>query len=361
MIKKFNKLMDDIPFVFKLIIGVIMCAILTLMGLILFFFFLPEVNAAAVNPNSNQIYAEALNGDNPEYITIGQNQEYSLSVLKRSNLFVSNYINLGTGVYKGTAYVKFFNTKDESCSQLRQATNRIVLSLNDIEVQGTKQITGCTISDNYATLKIEYSYTNMTTNGVFKLIYRLPMWNIDTKYLMRSTLDYEPKEYATNTDIENQTISIINNAIQNAAEVINTNILSREAIILAMNAATTQIQNAINQNNKTCTIYDKTDIETDNKYLKQNGTYESWSAYGVSKYIKIKEGQIVYNSLSRQHSVYLCYYDKYKLLINCESESNLQILTIPDNADYIRISINKNDNEPKLKLLHEPFILFTTD
>lgn len=315
-----------------------------IIGAIAFIFFgVSKVNAQAVNPNSNEIYAEALNGDNPEYINIGQNQEYSLSILKRSNLFVSNFINLGTGVYKGTAYVKYYNTQGETCSQLRQATNRVTLSLNNVAVNGTINIPACTISDNYATLKIEYSYTNMQTNGVFKLIYRLPFWNIGTKFLMNSTLDYEEKDYATNTDIENQTISIINNAIQNATDIISTNILSKEAIILAMNAATAQIQNAISNQNNYCQIYnyENEPVEINNNFLNTNGSLIENSNWNVSEYIKINKNYTYKLSYTSNPGVAsYCIYNNDKVKILCQTLPNNTEISIKPTIDgYIRYSI----------------------
>ena len=173
MIKKFNKLMDDIPLIFKLIIGVIMCAILTLMGLILFFFFLPEVNAAALTP-TNQVGEYDLTNETYNYVNIGQNTNTTAgALLKPVRLFVSNFYNVGTGTIEGEWYIRFPINSDETCSRL-QDMSKYTISVNDIQYNATKRFTGCTISNGVATLRMTYSTTNTIGNATFKTIYYLP-------------------------------------------------------------------------------------------------------------------------------------------------------------------------------------------
>lgn len=97
-------------------------------------------------------------------------------------------------------------------------------------------------------------------------------------------------------------------------------------------------------------IIDKNNIAT-NGFLDINGTLVESQTDGVTNYIEIDENTKI-KQLQTWEWSYSCFYDSNKTKISC-FQNNLAIgtyITIPDNAKYLRVSIQKSVNKPQYEL-----------
>lgn len=105
------------------------------------------------------------------------------------------------------------------------------------------------------------------------------------------------------------------------------------------------------ESQKTCTskIINKDNVFSDDKILGSLGQLVDSTGFGVTNYIDISHAVSIKNL---QYSGSLsCFYDSNKSFItgSCQN-NNVSELTIPTNAKYIKITINKNSNIPVVQL-----------
>ena len=127
------------------------------------------------------------------------------------------------------------------------------------------------------------------------------------------------------------------------------------------NTNTTNIINNQNQNTQqqiesqqVCFMYDKSSLELDNSFFNSSGSVLNSTSglYGISSYIRISSVDKLTVVVPRATDDYLCFYDVNKTFISCTSinVSAGTDLTIPSSASYFRYTIQKNRNQPQLKL-----------
>lgn len=146
---------------------------------------------------------------------------------------------------------------------------------------------------------------------------------------------------ATNQDV-------INNDKQNTQDIINNQNQSTQDIINNQNENT---QKQI-ESQQSCKYIDKSNISFDNKGLNDSGVFYSSQSQGVTDYFNILNSTIkILQNLSGATNRY-CFYDTNKVLISCSSTANISntLLTIPEKANYIRFTINKDVNKPQYYL-----------
>lgn len=116
-----------------------------------------------------------------------------------------------------------------------------------------------------------------------------------------------------------------------------------------------------NQNNNTdkqidsqkvCNFYDKNSIILDKQYLNSSGVPSSSTNYGVTDFISITSSSeiILTKKLTENFQSNVCFYNINKTFISCLPQANLtenQKLIVPNNASFVRFTINKVLNEPQ--------------
>lgn len=159
-----------------------------------------------------------------------------------------------------------------------------------------------------------------------------------------------------NTIIQNQATytQSINTTITN---IVNSNFATLNSI---MNNGIDAINGRLDQiiaNNQVCNYIDKSNIETDNKALITNGIIgNNFNNYGITDYIKISKNakiKILTNFQVSASTSEMCFYNINKVVISCKLNNTLsinQLITIPNNASYVRFSINKVNNEPQIEI-----------
>lgn len=155
----------------------------------------------------------------------------------------------------------------------------------------------------------------------------------------------------TSQDIINQTNNIINNQNINNQNVINNQNENTQNIINNQNENT---QKEIDSQ-KVCKKIDKNSVLINSKYLNSNGQEvggsESWvSNFGITDYYSTT-GSTFKVLIGYQQANY-CFYNVNKSVISCPTNSTLTVgseITIPDNASYIRFTINETLDQPQFE------------
>lgn len=142
-----------------------------------------------------------------------------------------------------------------------------------------------------------------------------------------------------NITCDNSASAIIDNQTQNTQNIINNNNQNTQAII---------------DSNKVCTNYDKVNV-IEPGIITTNGTLSSTTStsYGVTDYIPITSTaeitilQVISQNLNvgfyDVNKTFISYFDSYSSSIN-------DTISIPNNASYVRFSINKALNKPQYKV-----------
>lgn len=147
----------------------------------------------------------------------------------------------------------------------------------------------------------------------------------------------------TNTITQNQdtnTQDIINNQNQNKQDIINNQNANTDKEIESQKVCKTK-------------RIDNKNIVTNGYYLNNSGLLLSMATYGVTDYISINSSSRL-NVLSFSQTGNLCFYNSSKSLISCSLNSsynaNNNVVNIPNDANYVRFSINRNSNIPTFDL-----------
>lgn len=154
--------------------------------------------------------------------------------------------------------------------------------------------------------------------------------------------------------ISNQTQNtqnIINNNNQNTQDIINNQNSNNQAVIDNNNKNTDKII----ENNQVCDTVDKNDKAYDG-YLYDNGQIgTNLQNMIVTKYFLVDENTKITkleNTLT-DAAYRICFYDNNYNNISCmpwQQYYNLDEIPVPNNASYVRFTINTVDNVPKFKI-----------
>ena len=155
-------------------------------------------------------------------------------------------------------------------------------------------------------------------------------------------------------DINNQD-ALFNDLNQTQQNILN----KQNEIINSQNNNTNNIINNQNENTdkeidsqKVCHYYDKNSIILDKQYLNSSGVTASSTNFGVSDFISITSSSeiILTKKLTENFQSNVCFYNINKTFISCLPQANLtenQKLIVPNNASFVRFTINKVLNEPQ--------------
>ena len=135
MIKKFNKLIDDMPMILKLIIGAIMVGIITIF---LFIINIVEVHAASIDYDNT---AQSIHRKTPnaEWIVLSRNTDTSLTTTSVYDQVIVQFTNYQTGVATGVV--------DFDITSATLATNTCNQLLSYITVTESHSYTGAVITN----------------------------------------------------------------------------------------------------------------------------------------------------------------------------------------------------------------------
>lgn len=170
-----------------------------------------------------------------------------------------------------------------------------------------------------------------------------------------TNISYSETTDSSQAIINNQnqnTTNIINNQNNNTSSIINNQNQNTQSIINNQNANTqAQIESQIACTKRNISI---SDVKTSNSYLRSNGSVYSSNNFGLTDYISILDvKKITLLAPYTQSNVALCFYNESKNLISCVDYSTLtsvgSTITIPNNSNYVRFSIYKN-NIPRFEL-----------
>lgn len=146
---------------------------------------------------------------------------------------------------------------------------------------------------------------------------------------------------------------VIQNNTQNTNNIINNNNQNTQDIINNQNDNTEQQI----ESQKVCitTQIDKTSILSLG-YINSSGTVNSNSSnYGVTDYINITDSTInVLLPTDWTSNSYLAFYNQNKLLLSVVNQDSLSLnesISIPTGAYYVRFSINSTRNKPQFELI----------
>ena len=150
------------------------------------------------------------------------------------------------------------------------------------------------------------------------------------------------EQQGTNSVITQQTNEIIQQNAENTQEIINNIENASEVINNGLNN--------LQESQESCYLIDKNKVKEEHKYLFVNGAeYTTQGNFGITDYLNIYKAKVTINNLlSYNPAIALCYYTLNKELINCENLYQLETLTIPNNAYYLRSTIQYGENKPNL-------------
>lgn len=339
------------------------------------------VNAATITPATDTFLLQfcsdrtcdySLNGSTyyRDYVNKGtsytnSNHYYFTSIRFKQTFSSSNYLNNGT-MYQ----IKYGFHIDPKYNFSYYNVNSWAPYLSIVDSNNeTHQLQNSEFSCNFANVN--------NATGILVTCLFTPFYNVQTLllrinfpytlysdysgysgYIFKSqnTINYTSSsiEYSTSTNdaINNQT-TIINNNINNVNENINN-------LNNSINDSTNTIINNQNENTqaqidsqKVCQFIDKNNIEIDNTTLYSDGSEHVWTAVGVTSYISIdKNSEITFLS-KFDNSSYFCFYNINKEIISCYSNASVvlnEIIDIPNNASYMRFTINKQSNIPTINI-----------
>lgn len=151
---------------------------------------------------------------------------------------------------------------------------------------------------------------------------------------------------------DTQAQQIIINQTQNTNNIINNQNENTQNIIAGQSSQADRIiqnQNDIaeqqHEDQKVCTLYDKTSIKDDGKYLNNQGNFINDNGFGITDYISIYNSDVTFTNLPYNWG-YTCFYNKDKSVISCNYSNTLENYSIPSNAYYFRMTIAKSYNLP---------------
>lgn len=270
---------------------------------------------------------------------------YNNEFFSNENGLGGNYLYSKTGqilIWETTNINGYFQNPCQSNEDLTYSMNiNFYKSQNDslklTNVSIINSVTGCT--GFMLELPDRYQYVNVCTLKAGD-VPKYSLWfNNSQAGAINDRIGIETN-FSVTCQVGNQ--AVIDNATANANNIINNIQQTTDNII-------EQTTNAINSLNEYCEKIDLNNIEIDGKYLADTGEELVHQSYGITNYIIVKNAKI---TVSHERTGYasLCFYNKNKTLISCIQNGNQttgQEITIPNNAEYMRASIRKDDNLPR--------------
>ena len=154
MIKKFEKLIDDMPMILKLIIGIIMVGIITIF---LFIINIVEVHAASIDYNSGDNYIHKI-FPTTEFIQFGRGVDFSLN-----STYAYDKVNIQWTNYQGGVADIAIEMKLQSGTLATYTCNEIYQMFSVVEngqdTGATYRRKGCSINNNVIRLNLYWRTT----------------------------------------------------------------------------------------------------------------------------------------------------------------------------------------------------------
>ena len=317
MIKKFNKLIDDMPMILKLIIGIIMVGIITIF---LFIINIVEVHAASIDYNNT---AQSIHKKSPtaEWIVLQRNTDTSLNSTAVYDQVIVQFTGYQEGVAVGVVNFDITSATlaTNTCSQL---LSYITVTESHSYTGAVITSNGCAISGNRIRLSVKFETSVLGgINGLLEMKLTKD-FTLASNIKVYGSMTVEDVQNAKNTDIQEQTNVL--------TEIINSN--------------TTNITNAINNSLNLCETYNFNSSKPTNEgYLSSTGQVVESIYWKYTDYIYISKGNTYILTLQEtaQKPSY-CIYKKDKTLINCQVYNSTTFNITPTENGYIRYSAGRN-------------------
>lgn len=273
------------------------------------------------------------------------------------------YISTTTGAVS----MRLFQWRYSTSSPLEKGRYKITTDITFSSLQGNDIVNflnptfdefGCGTNQNDSSpsncILVDYN-TKEINNTKFQFNYTIDLLN-DNCNFFSGVFKYYDQEYNNFTIVnlygtENATLSystsfqklssqnnddIIDNANQNTQDIIDNQNQNTQDII---------------DSNKVCSSYDKTSIIDDNVFLYSNGVKVSSENYGITDYINVNNATIsTLVEYGTSTTAYSCFYNVNKTLISCFNNQNTGEVIVPNDAHYVRFSIQKVLNKPQFKV-----------
>lgn len=279
MIKKYNKLINDMPLFIKIIVGAFMCGILVFMCLVLFFFIIPEVKA-----DSGKQYLWQWDA-----VTSSGTYTYDNTSTYRYPSGNLNQVNARywafTGNYSGIITLYFTDTNTSIFTN--NLIGSIKIKQNNVYTTNPTYNWVCIALTKTCTITFKGSSSQ---SGGYNLQIEIPFNNHISGYGMKvsAVLDWDNSDDLTNTNFtyqtDKQTTSIISNMIENALQSVNQSITNTDSIMesiadLGDDLFTIggNLIDGIRNSDNTC-FHNRWEVRTD--YLRQ-GQYINTSEGGI--------------------------------------------------------------------------------
>ena len=322
MIKKFNQLIDDMPFIIKLILGIIMTGIITLC---FFIIGVVQVNAASIDYNNT---AQSIHKKSPtaDWIVLQRNTDTSLNSTAVYDQVIVQFTGYQEGVAVGV--VNFDITSATlATNTCRQLLSYITVTESHSYTGAVITSNGCAISGNRIRLSVKFETSVLGgTNGLLEMKLTKD-FTLASNIKVYGSMTVEDVQNAKNTDIQEQTNVL--------TEIINSN--------------TTNITNAINNslnfcNNREVNI-NELGMYRDNAYYDINGniitTGGAATTWKISDKVQVNGNKTyTYQKTSTTSITLFCYFNNEDTLIGCYNGSTSYTLNTTVDG-YIRFNISK--------------------
>lgn len=107
------------------------------------------------------------------------------------------------------------------------------------------------------------------------------------------------------------------------------------------------------ESQQVCTHIDKNKIIKNGIYFNYNGEEIENPNYGITDYINVLNAKMQITNVLATTGRYMCFYNTNKVKISCEQVASYNLndyITIPINANYVRISIQNISDKPQFEL-----------
>lgn len=302
-------------------------------AIIFFSFNLLKANAATTSPADYWAYKDS-NGNWSNGFSNETTQ--TNGSVTQINIGWNNQI----GNINGVAYIEGRTTNKEISNLTTELWTEPIQTSTGI-ITKSCEITQYNILYYDFRCQISFSISNNTQQYV-RLALKFKNTAIFESLSVRGYLTSESTNSATSDDIISQTSQIINNAVQNAVDIITNQNSAISGLI---------------ESQKVCINIDVTKNSTttqgDEKgYLNYQGVVVNGNnSYVTSNYYLLKKDVTYHLTYNYATNYRYCFYDMNKDLINCyEKGTNTDITIIPNEDEYIRFTYLTSDTTAQTRL-----------
>lgn len=299
------------------------------------------------------------NGSSLSYVTtdyIQQTDESSAVFTTTANSYGGGVmIQLPTPLIQNHIYTLFVNVAAANMGGFTKPSTKNCIGIGNGYTDTINSYVNCSISPKYTQ---ESGVTADKRNGLYFTF----IANTNASYVL---IAYTSDNTCTNClqysygynisdggDTSGLSQTQVNNIINQQTTTIQNDIYDMQQ---AVAGSIDDLSETLTENQKVCTVYDRNNIFTDKYYLNSSGVVSGQdTSAGITDYINIYNGSVeVLNPITYNTGYSTCFYNINKSLLSCVTNNNFtNPVSIPNNAYYIRATINKGNNLPTFKVCH---------